>query len=289
MNCLKKTIDAHRQWLFKSSDLVTEELNYVYEDIESNSLVGFNNVADSLGILASYYGTKGEVAIYDEDNSGWQDISKSVMYRYWALKLKAKSFSNTRFLKNVKTVPNLTNQMSNAACLLATFISTNQRVLSSNVADILMGMITVKDAVDQSYFEDRRFEPFMLWLNSIYAGSDVPSQVTNRDFGVYQAVVNNWENEQNLSSSLEAICVYHLANSEDKGGKWNPEFKKPPFDLLPFELSAIYQVRQNVGLETPTEIRHNLLPIKKTDLEKINFNSDDILEKINAAYEDFFG
>ncbi|MCF7531174.1 hypothetical protein [Pseudomonas petrae] len=82
MKNLKKIINAHRQWLFKSSDLVTEELKYIHEDIESNSLAGFNNVADSLGIIASYYGNKGEVAIYDEDNSGWQDISKSIMYRY---------------------------------------------------------------------------------------------------------------------------------------------------------------------------------------------------------------
>ncbi|WP_439850327.1 hypothetical protein ACTACG_21565 [Pseudomonas syringae] len=287
MKNLKKTIDAHRQWIFKSSDLVTEEVKYIHEDIESNSLVGFNNMADSLGIIASYYGNKGEVAIYDEDDSGWQDISKSVIYRYWALKLKVKYFSNTQFLKNVKPLPNLTNQMSNTACLLATFISTDQRDLSSNVADILTDMITIKGAIDQSYLEDRRFEPFMLWLNSIYAGINAPPQVTNSDFGVYQEVVNNWGNEQALSPALEAICVYHLANSEDKGRQWNPEFKKSPFDLLPFELSAIYQVRQKAGLETPT-VMHDLLSIEKTGLEKLNFTSDDILEKVSAAYEDFF-
>ncbi|MCF7531175.1 hypothetical protein [Pseudomonas petrae] len=177
--------------------------------------------------------------------------------------------------------------MSNAACLLATFISTDQRDLSSSVADILTDMLTIKGAIDQSYVEDRRFEPFMLWLNAIYAGTNAPPQVTDRDFGVYNEVVNNWGNGQNLSAALEAICVYHLANSEDKGGQWNPEFKKPPFDLLPFELSAICQVRQNSGLETPA-VMHNLLPIKKTDLEKLNFSSGDILKKVNAAYEDFF-
>ncbi len=71
------------------------------------------------------------------------------------------------------------------------------------------------------------------------------------DLGIYQNVIDEWTNERGLADALEALCRYHLSNAEDNGGAWDPEFKHAPFDLLPLEIHAIFQVRQQLGLTAP--------------------------------------
>ncbi|WVV47493.1 hypothetical protein THH46_24005 [Pseudomonas sp. NA13] len=175
MDEINVRLHQHRRWLLQSEGLTAQELDYIDEDLASDSLNGLDNVADSLGMLATYHGIRGEVAISDGEASGWEQVSRSMMYRYWALMLKAKAFSKTSFLQGIQTVPNLTNQLSLAGCLLAGLITVDRRDLAASVADVLAGMLTVKGAVDSSYLEQRRFEPFMLWLYSVYSqGAALP-------------------------------------------------------------------------------------------------------------------
>ncbi|BBP54959.1 hypothetical protein PHLH3_45850 [Pseudomonas sp. St386] len=233
-----------RRWLSQSEGLMAQELDFIDEDLASDSLNGLDNVADSLGMLATYCGIRGEVAISDGEASGWEQVSRSMMYRYWALMLKAKAFSKTSFLQGLKPVPNLTNQLSIAGCLLAGLIVADRRDLAASVADVLAGMLTINGAVDSSYLKQRRFEPFMLWLYSVYSQGDTLSDFESMDLGIYQKVIDEWTNEQGLAHALEELCQYHLSNAEDNGGAWDPEFKYAPFDLLPLEIHAIFQVRQ---------------------------------------------
>jgi hypothetical protein len=285
MNKIRDIIHNHRVWLTESEYMVQDELIYLDEDLAEHSLIGFNNVADSLGILASYYGIRGEVAIYDEDDSGWRDVSRAVLYRYWALKINSKSFSNKRFLTNIQAVPNLTNQLSSAACLLAVFIASGARELSNNVASVLSDMFTVEGAVDAAFLQQRKFEPFMLWLNQVYsANAQLPDVEA---LGVYQGVIEHWNDETALSSTITDLDNYHLTNCFDKGGAWNPEFKKPPFDLIPFERGAIAEVRRRAGLALP-EAPSRLLPIDESSLSKLDFSNDEIVSKVEEAYEAFF-
>jgi hypothetical protein len=59
---------------------------------------------------------------------------------------------------------------------------------------------------------------------------------------------------------MEAMCDYHCENMEDTGNNddWDPEFDHAPFDLIPWEILAIYQVRNRLGLTAP-EVKHPLL------------------------------
>jgi hypothetical protein len=288
MKKIGNIIQQHRQWLAQSDAMVASELEYLDEDLESNSLEGLDNAADSLGFLALYHGIHGQVALYDSDASGKQEISQAIMYRYWSLRLKAKSFSQTSFLRGVKTVPNLTNQLSNAACLLAAFIATGQRELAASVADILHGMLTVKGAVDADYLKARRFEPFMLWLYSVYAGNEAPFPVHDAELGVYQQIVDNWSGDQHLADALQEIAQYHAKNIEDKGGSWDPEFKNAPFDLVLWEVGAIDNVRRTLGLESPTTASP-LLPDEVIGFQQLDFGTDDVTAKVESAYQNLFG
>ncbi|QXC39921.1 hypothetical protein V3429_05870 [Aeromonas jandaei] len=287
MSKIERILDQHQTWLAQMSSMVAQELEYLDEDLACDSLVGLENVPDSLGMLAIYHGIKGEVAIYGGDSSGWEDISRAIIYRYWALRLRVKVFSTTRFLKGIRSVPNLTNQLTSASCLLAAFIVADRHDLAESVADILGGMLTMNGAVDPDYQKTCRFEPFMLWLYSVYSGRIVSPLPEPINIGVYQKVIDNWDDEENFPSIIEEVCKYHLANSEDKGGGWDPEFKSPPFDLLPLEVVAILKVRQQIG-QSSLSISNNLLFVDSAALENLFFEPDDVAIKVEMAYNNFF-
>lgn len=287
MKKINSILEHHRHWLSQSNGMAVQALEYLDEDLACGTLVGLDNVSDSLRMLAVYHGIQGEVAIYGADASGWEEVSRSIMYRYWGLMLRAKTFSQTSFLQGIKTVPNLTNQLSNAACLLAAFVAADRRDLASSVADVLVGMLTVGGAIDPGYLKERRFEPFMLWIYSVYSGGDASAQIESMNLGVYQKVIDSWADEQSLAGAMEEVCQYHLANTEDKGGDWDPEFKNPPFDLLPLEIGAIYQVRQQIGLTSPV-ITGPLVSVGTAALENLVFTPDSVAAKVEAAYRNFF-
>lgn len=287
MKKIEKILEQHRHWLSQSGGMVAQELEYLEEDLACDSLEGLDNVSDSLGILALCHGVRGEIAICAGEVSGWEDVSRAMIYRYWGLMLRAKSFSKTSFLQGIRTVPNLTNQLSSAGCLLAGFIAADRPDLAESVADILAGMLTVDGAVDSGYLKERRFEPFMLWLYAIYSGGAAPVLIESMNLGIYQKVIDSWADEQELVGVLEEVCQYHLANTEDKGGAWDPEFKNPPFDLLPLEVAAILKVRQQIGLATPA-VTSPLLSVETAALENLTFKPDDVAVKVEAAYRIFF-
>lgn len=261
--------------------MVAQELEFLDEDLASDSLVGLNNVSDSLGILATCHGVQGEVVILDGDSAGWEDVARAVMYRYWALRLRARSFSNTRFLQGLQTIPNLTNHLSRAACVLAAFIAADRRDLASLTADVLAGMLSVEGAVDASYLKGRGFEPFMLWLYSVYSHGNAVAPVES--LGPYQKVIDSWGDEQQLIEVLREIARYHLANSEDAGGARDPEFKSAPFDLLVLEVAAIYRVRQHSGqpLPPPTD---PLLLAATAALDHLVFCPDELVVRVEAVF-----
>lgn len=287
MKKIEKILERHRHWLSQSGGMVAQELEYLEEDLACDSLEGLDNVSDSLGMLAVFHGIQGELAICAGDISGWEEVSRAMTYRYWGLMLRAKAFSKTSFLQGIRTVPNLTNQLSSAGCLLAGFIVADRHDLAESVADVLVGMLTVDGTVDSGYLKERRFEPFMLWLYSVYSGGTAPVLIESMNLGIYQKVIDSWADEQKLVGVLEEVCQYHLANSEDKGGAWDPEFKNPPFDLLPLEVVAILKVRQQIGLTSPA-VTSPLLSVETAALENLTFKLDDVAVKVEAAYRNFF-
>ena len=287
MITIEKILQQHRDWLSQSEGMIAQELEYLKEDLSSNNLSALDNVSDSLGMLATYYGIKGVLSVSDGVLSGWDDVSKSINYRYWALKIRAKSFSKTAFLQGVKAIPNLTNQMGNAGCLLACFIASNRDDMASSVADVLLGMLTIKGAVDSGYLMQRKFEPFITWLYSVYLGKDISPEIEFSNLGVYQKIIDSWDKPDDLSFAITELCKYHLSNADDTGGSWDPEFKNPPFDLLPLEVKAISVVRQKLGLVTPS-VDHSLLSSATSSVENLSIIPDDLSNEVESVYNGFF-
>ncbi len=288
MTDIQKMLELHRAWLRPDAE---EFARGVHEDLRrqlaEDSLNGFDFASDLLGILATHHGIRGLVAVDDGVETGWTDLANAMLCRYWALRLLARSFSKKYFLRGVQYIPNLTNQMGNAGCLLAGFIATERNDLAAAVADILLGMVTVDGAVDAAFLRRRRFEPFMLWLYSKYSGDDDFADFGARDPGVYQRLIDGWGNADELAPALAEACAYHLSNNDDTGGARDPEFKNAPFDLLPLEIRAIATVRRKQGLQTPA-IDHPLLSAPIAAVENLQLAGDEVVAAVERAYRRYF-
>ena len=119
-------------------------------------------------------------------------------------------------------------------------------------------MVTVPGAVNEAYWKTRRFEPFVLSLHEILVNRIIDPVSLSRCPEPYRAVLENWAKPAELGPVISSLCDYHCRNMEDTVGDWDPEFDRPPFDLLPTDILAIYAVRQRLGLSTP-QVDHPLL------------------------------
>ncbi|MFF7062546.1 hypothetical protein [Pseudomonas sp. NPDC008258] len=75
---------------------------------------------------------------------------------------------------------------------------------------------------------------------------------------------------------------------DDQGSDWDPEFKYPPFDLLPLEAAAMLKVRQKLGLPSLV-IEHELISAETTAVELLALEPDEIVARVEAAYESLLG
>jgi len=78
-----------------------------------------------------------------------------------------------------------------------------------------------------------------------------------RPIGVYQAVIDSWEEVEALGPALASICQYHCDKTfADPDGF--PEFEWYPYNVYPVEFQAIRRIRQDQGRAMP-EVNHPLL------------------------------
>jgi hypothetical protein len=131
--------------------------------------------------------------------------------------------------------------------------------------------------VPEEYWNERVFEPFVLRLFALYAGSPGDyRQIPDR----YAAVLAGWGSPKELSEALSATCDYHCDNMNDSRNEdWDPEFAEPPFDLIPWEVLAIREVRTRLGLPTPLPA-HPLLATAEAFAPRGQLPAD---ERLNAV------
>lgn len=273
---LETLLRQHEAWLLKSGDFETRELGMLRQDLDDGSVQALANVGDSLGFLALFYGTRGEVAAIKQDAGGWHDISRSVNYRHSAVKLRVQLFSRSAFMQGVVRGPNLTNAASSTASLLCAALAAGREDMRKDMHQALAWMSSTPKALDDGYWKRRHFEPFALWLSSKLEPAAPP---VTADFGAYKGVVESWQKPQDLAAAMTSVCDYHCKNMDDRGGAWDPEFKNVPFDLLPFEVHAIRAARDRLGLETPP-VDHPLLSLPTADISRLTWEPDSVLERV---------
>lgn len=283
-----KILRDHRVWIAESQGEVEQELEFLYEDFSSITINAFNNISHSMGRLANFYGIKGVVSASDGSLLAGNDISRSLVYRYWKIRVRAKAYSQTRFLGRVGGVINLTHLIIDAGCLLAACIAADRDEMAFEVADTLAKMLSIDGVANSKFVSQRTFEPFMIWLYSLYSGKKLLPDDRFTNLGVYQEVIDSWESQDMLPSLLDDLCEYHLKNNYDTGKGRKPEFDIPPFDLLFFEILAINLVREKSGFAAlkPSSPHYTF-----TDsiAGKLSLEPDELILELESVYNDFFG
>lgn len=273
---IKTMIKFHRKWLIDNGDSILESnREFLEQDIDEGTPEAFRQIPVSLDGLATYYGILGSVELIDGQESGWEHVSTAIDFRGWSLKLRAESF-----FRNAGTATNLTNHVTRAACLVC--ISEKWGRMAESV---LNKIATDQDAVNQPYWNSRRFEPF---VSECCLRRDGEKRSGDHLAPPYDAIIQSWNDERALARALELACDYHCANMDDVGGDWDPEFKHSPFDLLPCEVMLVRRIRSDLGLSTP-DISHDLVSLlSPPDIISMNEEEHELLTRLSWAYDQSF-
>jgi hypothetical protein len=126
-------------------------------------------------------------------------------------------------------------------------------------------------------------EPFLLQLYAIWKGIEVNwANYPNAKLGVYQQVIQAWNDPAKLTGALDMCCDYHLMRTGESDYQ---EFYCPPYEVFPVEILAIYRLRTLLNLQTPT-ISHELMdsPLGKLP-EPVQAKPDELLKRIFEVVE----
>jgi hypothetical protein len=286
---IKKIINEAREWLAERPPRLEDEFSDLDMALSQRSLGGLRSAALTLGVLGVYFGRLGSIRVIDGDPAGWKDIGSAVGCHFWNLRILSESFFRMATLDPVGGVLNLTSNLSSAACLSSFYLVHGNSKREEYTRDLLFRAATVPGIVDESFWQRRVFEPFVLWLGRKQDGGGVLGGFDWPDFGAYAPVVDHWDDPEKLGEPIFGACEYHCMNMDDYGRDWKYEFLDAPFDLLPYEVLAIYAVRRNLGLPTPT-VDHPLLATPLSTLESHAAPENDaILSRVESVFESIFG
>ncbi|MGH1439476.1 MAG: hypothetical protein ACRBBR_05130 [Cellvibrionaceae bacterium] len=162
---------------------------------------------------------------------------------------------------------------------------------------MLMESVRLLDGLKQAEFSERFVAdmPYVDFVSNL-ARLDLSQELVDVNFETsFNEVFRNWEDVSELKKAIEGILDYHLFVGQPGKNYRSEEYEKyypevgytSPFDtydlsVMPYEVIAIYKVRQRQGLPFP-EIDHPLLSNELLGLFKENLASDysdELLEKI---------
>lgn len=133
--------------------------------------------------------------------------------------------------------------------------------------DYFQNVVTFQlDHLEKGDLKRLNVEPFIEWLCLMrkHGGARFPSRA-DTNYGVYGPVMEAWENAAALCGALHDLCEFHCDRMGTSNARYN-EFMLSPFDLVPVEIIALYQVRKELGLQTPA-IRHPILQGRIAQME----------------------
>lgn len=132
-------------------------------------------------------------------------------------------------------------------------------------------------------WNQRRFEPFVLASLDLLDGVE-SSEIASLE-SPYREVMESLEDDGRLRDALSTACDYHVANVEDEGDEWDPEFKEPPFDLLPCEVMLVNEIRSRLGRSPLDDFRHPLVQaLGRFTRLKSTATGDHLLDKVKEVY-----
>jgi hypothetical protein len=268
----KKRLAKLIGWLRQScANPRTQQLENIHKDIEKQLRSSHPRAAAvaavHLKFLGCLHGSHGALAVLEGDTEGWREIDRMFNYQWWSFRID-----------QVMTQP------SEAGIILAQAMVWEEDEKAAWVGEHQLQMLKNNASPLWDY---AKFAVFALELWSRSRGRTelrvTSLQPEASKLGVYQEVLDHWEEESQLIEALRRACDYHLAQATKQTGY--PEFDRLPFGVFPVDMLAVARVRQQSGLAMP-KVDHPLLRTPLADLPsketRPSMGPDTLLEKVIA-------
>ena len=261
-------------------------IQYIEEDLKSDSPGSLLNLSDSLVRLATWHGNAGQVALLNGNGSGWMEIHRAWLYLALAYRIRITLFQKGRVLGQFRPVKSLETEAAGSALCLAYALAVRRDFETKYFGDAVRRMLIEKESVREAYWTHHYTEAFSIQLLALSRREslDVVKNLRRR-LGAYQAIIDAWDHPASLVKAISDACDFHCERIEDNSEKFTAEFRSPPFDLAPAEILAVYAVRQSLGLETPA-VDHPLLePPFSTPVGSPDEIADSLLDDVEAKLQ----
>ena len=208
-------------------------------------------VGSHLGILSNWYLILGTVRVADGNTAGWTDLSHGMRIDYWHVRLLVEQWG-----KDPRKNKQPRMDLLRPSLCLAMAMAFDRR----EIADWLGKRLA--DSVQDGAFGKwgvLKLPLLVLKLHQRHAGQDVKADPIGGDGSrPYVEVFARWDHDEAFAQAIQAICDFHVEQSVDRGDESIGEFSRYPFNIVPFEIFAIRNVRRREGLSMPT-VSHPLL------------------------------
>ncbi len=205
------------------------------------------------------------------DQSGWREIATSLEYLSWNERTLVSMLEKGK-AKSIQVVHSI--------FVLLHAICTGEEEIAIWFGSRLMSAFQKRDERITGWKEVSLYSfalhLFAKWRKLPFAYS----QADAIKLGVYQELLDGWDNGTTFANCLVAACDYHVEQAFDDSEQDTQDFFYTLYNLFPVEILAIKRIRKLQGLSMP-EIDH---PLMKTSLanppEQIPSSQDDILKEV---------
>ena len=254
--------------------------------MRDENLHSFIPLAEAMRSLGLVYGARGITALR-KGAGGETDVAGAIESYLWCIRLLVRSYYPA-FAQQQIHRSLLLRRLPLSLCLLCHYIAGGDDARQNELWALLQKPLFDNDSRVDSWWYERQFEPFFISLYGKARGHQLPLEPGRLELGVYGPILDQWEDDRAVATSLQAACDYHLKvmnNTRDR----DAEFDMQPFDLVPVEILATIKLRAVTGLQ-PITVNHPLMqtfgPIATASPPD---ELQEIFGQVREKYDAFFG
>ena len=288
---IRTQIREHRYWCEHNAEGIKEDADSRFKlHLTNMDFRAAKVITLELGMMALYHGSRGCLAVIEGDEKCWRDIDLAVRYQYWNVKMSLGAIRKA--VRESLTALQISDEVPILALLLCYSYVHELVEQRDEFWHFFQSIVYEEGIVTESYWPDEEQGWFELFAYRMFASTPfgdkarLPKVLAEKPIGPYQSVLDHWDKQEDFVDAMRAICDYHCEQMELRSAHhaWAP-FDAEPFDLVPYEILAIYKLRAEQGLDTP-EIDHPLLklPTASREPRELTKIDDPIFERIEKLY-----
>jgi hypothetical protein len=282
---VNQRIGQHRTWLDRNPSYFEKTRQKIDEALRDPTLYSLISLSVSVAYLGSFFGTRGLVLLHEETD-GWSDLSGAIEAYTWSVRLLVKAYYAWFPPERSSRRSTLIHRLPLTVCLLAHFVSTGDESRAREIWSLLQKPLNDSDPRINQWWRERHFELFFVRLYGSIHQVPLPGDASRWNLGIYSSIMENWADEGKLEAAFVEASNYHVRHMENTRD-WDAEFDQPPFDLVPFELYAVNQLRILQGLPScsPGHPLFHFIPpfLKAPEPAELS----DVLSQVADKYGDF--